>query len=493
MRNQVQLMTYADRLGGDLPGLLSLLQGPLAGLFGGVHVLPFFTPIDGADAGFDPIDHAAVDPRLGTWEDVAALGGSVELMADLIVNHASAQSPQFLDFLAHGAASRYAGMFLTLGKVFPGGTNERELLRIYRPRPGLPFTTVTLADRSRRIAWTTFTASQMDLDVADAETQRYLRRILERFADSGVSVVRLDAVGYAVKTPGTSCFLTPGTFALVDQLAAVASALGIEVLVEVHAHYERQIAIAAQVEWVYDFALPPLVLHALSTGDGRALRRWLALRPRNAVTVLDTHDGIGVLDVGADGETGRAGLLEPEAISALVDAIHQHSGGQSRQATGAAASNVDVYQVNCTYYDALGRRDDDYLLARLLQLFTPGIPQIYYVGLLFGTNDIGLLHRTGVGRDINRHVYTPDEIVEALQRPAVRRLLALIRLRNTHPSFGGEWTLRDTPDHQVAMRWQHDQHVAELAVDLRARTFTLRLSDGSTEQTLSDLGALPSH
>jgi sucrose phosphorylase len=157
---------------------------------------------------------------------------------------------------------------------------------------------------------------------------------------------------------------------------------------------------------VYDFALPPLVLHALGSGDGAPLGRWLEIRPRNAVTVLDTHDGIGVVDVGADSSDRTLfGLLAPDDIDRLVESIHAGSQGSSRLATGAAASNLDLYQVNCTYYDALGGDDARYLLARLLQFFTPGIPQVYYVGLLAGSNDMELLARSGVGRDVNRHHY----------------------------------------------------------------------------------------
>jgi sucrose phosphorylase len=125
LRNQVQLIAYADRLGGSLPELRELLDGPLAGVFGGVHVLPFFRPYDGADAGFDPADHTEVDPRLGAWEDLTALGGSGDLVVDVIVNHVSVDAPQFQDYLAHGASSAYAGMFLTMSSVFPEGLTSK--------------------------------------------------------------------------------------------------------------------------------------------------------------------------------------------------------------------------------------------------------------------------------------------------------------------------------------------------------------------------------
>ena len=108
MPQKCELITYADRLGGDLAGLHRVLNGPLAGLFGGVHILPFFTPFDGADAGFDPEDHTEVDPRLGSWDDIAALAAEYALMVDVIVNHVSSSGPQFTDWLANGKDSAYA-------------------------------------------------------------------------------------------------------------------------------------------------------------------------------------------------------------------------------------------------------------------------------------------------------------------------------------------------------------------------------------------------
>ncbi|MFB3777615.1 MAG: sucrose phosphorylase [Bryobacteraceae bacterium] len=468
MKNQTQLITYVDRLsGGGFRELKALLGGPLAGVFGGVHALPFFHPIDGADAGFDPIDHTVVDARLGTWEDVRSLSGSVEVVADLIVNHISLQSPQFLDFSRRGGDSPYAGMFISYDRVFPDGAREQDLLSIYRPRPTLPFSVTTLESGVKRIMWTTFNPQQIDIDVRHPATEAYLDTILERFHAGGVRMARLDAVGYAIKKPGTSCFMIPETFAYIAELTAKARALGIEVLVEIHSHFLKQIEIARQVDCVYDFALPPLVLHALFKKDGRPLARWLNISPRNAVTVLDTHDGIGVIDVGADA-AGTPGLLPPEDIDDLVETIHERSNGQSRQATGAAASNLDLYQVNCTFYDALGRRDTDYLIARALQLFAPGVPQVYYVGLLAGCNDMELLARTGVGRDINRHYYTPEEVEAALGRPVVRSQIDLMRFRNTHPAFGGEVRVEAPAAHRLAIEWRRGADLARLDVDLSA-------------------------
>jgi sucrose phosphorylase len=435
------------------------------------------------------VDHTQVDSRLGTWDDVLALSKSLEIMADLIVNHVSSRSHQFQDFIEHGEKSAYTEMFLTYNRVFPGGADESDLLKIYRPRPGLPFSKFSLANGEKRLLWTTFTGEQIDLDVRSPQGAGYLRKILLQFQSAGIDVIRLDAAGYAIKKAGTSCFMIPETFSFIAELAEEAHALGLEVLVEIHSHYLEQIEIARRVDWVYDFALPPLILHTLYTRNAGALKKWLGISPRNAITVLDTHDGIGVIDVGGDptDRNGRPGLLSAGEIGDLVEAIHQRSGGQSRKATGGAASNLDLYQVNCTFYDALGRNDNQYLIARAMQFFAPGVPQVYYVGLLAGSNDMELLGRTGVGRDINRHYYSGGEVAEQLARPVVQGLLHLIRIRNEHRAFEGAFTLGPSLNDTIVMEWRRETDWARLEVNLAAPSalITLSTSNGSEKIPVS--------
>ena len=482
LKNAVQLIAYVDRLsGGGFRQLQALLEGPLQGLFGGAHLLPFFHTIDGSDAGFDPIDHTLTDARLGSWEDVTALSFVTELMADLIVNHVSSESPQFADLWKRGRESPYDGLFLTLDDVFPQGAREADLLRIYRPRPGLPFTAILLANGERRLFWTTFTPKQLDINVQHPQASAYLEAILMEFKKAGIKSIRLDAAGYAIKQAGSSCFMIPETYQFIADLAAQAKNLGIEALVEIHSHYLEQIEIARRVDRVYDFALPPLILHGLFKGTARYLKNWLEISPRNAVTVLDTHDGIGVIDAGADAQ-GRPGLLPPAAIDELVETIHSRSNGASRQATGGAASNLDLYQVNCTFYEALGRRDTEYLIARALQFFAPGIPQVYYVGLLAGENDLALLARTGVGRDINRHYYAPGEVEKNLQRPVVQGLMQLMRFRNSHAAFGGDFRATSTADHLLSLAWEKDESWTRLDVDFAAPSASISHSSATGPQ-----------
>jgi sucrose phosphorylase len=476
-----QLIAYADRLAGTVSGLADLLDGPLAGAFGGVHVLPFFTPHDGVDAGFDPRDHTVVDPRLGTWDDVRRLAAGRTVMADVIVNHVSSQSRQFRDVREHGDASPWAPMFLTLSSVFPDGATEDDLARIYRPRPGLPFTAMQLGGQ-RRLVWTTFTADQVDIDLRTDEAWEYLESVVDTLTAGGVGQLRLDAVGYTGKEAGTDCFMTPSTQEYTERIVRQAHARGATVLVEVHGHHTQQIEIARTVDLVYDFALPPLVLHALTAHDLAPLEHWLQIRPTNAVTVLDTHDGIGIVDVGpSELRAGEPGLLAPDQIDSLVEAIHVNSAGTSRLATGAAASNLDLYQVNCTFYDALARDDRRYVLARLIQLFVPGIPQVYYVGLLAGTNDLELLGRTGVGRDVNRHHYTPGEIEHDLSRPVVRAQLDALRVRAAHRAFDGSFAW-STDGSRARFAWSAGSDRAELSFDVATATFLMTVSSASGSQ-----------
>ena len=184
-------------------------------------------------------------------------------MADLIINHISENSLQFQNYLKEGDESEYADLFLSFDKVFPSGATSAEILSIYRPRPQLPFAIKSFPDGGKRLLWTTFTSQQVDIDVESESGQQYLVGVMRVLAAGGVSVLRLDAAGYAIKRRGTSCFMLPDTIDLIKQLRRHAHDLSMEILVEVHAHYSTQIKLAECVDWVYDFALPPLLLHTL--------------------------------------------------------------------------------------------------------------------------------------------------------------------------------------------------------------------------------------
>ncbi len=484
VNNKVQLITYVDRLAGEgLSALGILLSNTFKDLFGGVHLLPFYETIDREDAGFDPIDHCQVDKRLGGWDDIKKLSGSYDLMADLIINHISSDSPQFQDYLDKGNNSKYAGMFLRYQDVFPTGATDEDLSSIYRPRPGLPFTSIKVAGLGEELFWTTFASKQIDINIFHHESKQYIDEIINCFKTSGVDLVRLDAVGYAVKKAGTSCFMTNETLNYIAAFSKHANTEDMEVLVELHSHYSTQIEIAEHVDKVYDFALPPLVLHTLYTDNASALKEWLKISPRNCISVLDTHDGIGIIDI-APGDN-KPGLLNNREINFLIEEIHQRSNGESRKSTGKAANNIDLYQINCTFYSALGKNDNDYLLARLIQFLCPGVPQIYYVGLLAGENDMHLLEQTKVGRDVNRHYYSESEIDQEIQREVVKNLFALIRFRNNHPAFQGEFFLLESDDDCLAVSWSTNNASLMAEISFSEHSFSIASTINGVEETFA--------
>lgn len=467
LRNAPQLITYPDSLGGDLRALAGLLDGPLSGRFGGIHVLPPF-PSSG-DRGFAPIDYRAIDPTFGTWADLERISRSLDLELDLIVNHVSRRSAEFRDFERRGRQSPYADLFLTLDKIWPDGVPDAaDVGRVFRRRP-LPYSAFVVEETGdvERV-WTTFGAAdpseQIDIDVRSPLAREMLAEQIGFFAERGVRLLRLDAVGYVAKVAGTSCFMVePGVEELLDWLRGVAEPLGVELLTEVHGDVALQRRLAAGGDWAYDFALPGLVLHAFLAGTAEPLARHLRSAPRRVITTLDSHDGIPI-------QPDLAGALTVDQARLVVDACLAAGGNLSRVYTtdGLPDPSFDVHQANCAYYAAMGKDDDSYLAARAIQLFGPGIPQVYYVGLLAGDNDLATVERSGEGRAVNRHDYTLDEVEAALQRPVVRRLLELLALRRDHPAFGGDLEITAAGP-RLQLAWRAGAARCALDVDLAAR------------------------
>src|SRR4051794_30749918 len=198
-----QLLTYPDSLGGNLRALAGLLDGPLAGLFRGVHILPPF-PSSG-DRGFAPVTYVDIDPRFGTWEDIRRIGADHDILLDVMINHISRQSPEFRDFQRSGRRSPYADLFITLDKIWSNGDPPAgDVAQIFLRKPDAPFSTVTIEEtgEAERI-WTSFGSAdwseQIDLDVTSRATRALVSGWLRFFARQGVRIVRLDAVGYVIK------------------------------------------------------------------------------------------------------------------------------------------------------------------------------------------------------------------------------------------------------------------------------------------------------
>lgn len=470
-RNAPQLLTYPDSLGGDLAAIRSLLDGPLRGLFGGIHVLPPF-PSSG-DRGFAPITYRELDPRFGSWEDIRALARDHDVLLDVMVNHISRRSEEFREFERQGLGAATADLFITLDKVWPDGEpTPEDVARIFLRKPGDPFSTVTVAATGEPIrVWTTFGTAdgfeQVDLDLRSPATRRLITGWFAGLAAAGVRIVRLDAVGYVVKRAGTSCFMVePDIWTILDWLRTAAADLGLLVLPEVHDRYPTHERLAAHGFWTYDFVLPGLVLHAFETGEAARLAAHLERSPDRQFTTLDCHDGIPV-------RPDLEGILGPAEMTRLAGRVVELGGNVNRLLSTTRADTVDVHQLNCTYYSALGEDDERYLAARAIQLFARGIPQVYYVGLLAGSNDLEGVERTGEGRAVNRHDYPLAEVDEALERPVVRRLVELLRLRASHPAFGGELAVETPAPTVLVLSRSAGAHRCVLTVDLASGVFDI--------------------
>ncbi|MGN1086005.1 MAG: sucrose phosphorylase [Porcipelethomonas sp.] len=430
LENKIMLITYADSMGNNLNELYEVLNRHYKDAVGGVHILPFFP--SSADRGFAPMCYDKVDEKFGDFSDIERLSKDYYLMFDFMVNHISASSEYFKDFVQNKENSEYRDMFIRYSKFWEKGepTPEQTDL-IYKRKPRAPYIDVTFADGSRDKIWCTFCEEQIDLDISTDTTKKFIKDTLLSMCRHGASVIRLDAFAYAVKKPDTSCFfIEPDIWELLYDIESIVKKENVEILPEIHEHYTIPMKIADKGFWIYDFALPVLTLHALYNHDGQYLKNWLEMCPMKQFTTLDTHDGIGIVDV--------KDLLPDEAVETVKEQMYSQGANVKKIYSSEAYNNLDIYQVNTTYYSALGNNDKAYLLARAIQFFAPGIPQVYYVGMLAGSNDIDLMERTKNGRDINRRYYSVEEVEQEQNRPVVKKLKELMILRNTHPAFSLE-------------------------------------------------------
>lgn len=478
VKNKVQLITYPDSLGGDLRALRQVLDRHFPDAFeGGIHILPPF-PSSG-DRGFAPLTYTEIEPRFGSWGDIKALGDRAPILLDLIVNHISSRSPYFQDYLRHGSRSAYADLFIPVEKYWPNGAPPREEIdRIFLRRP-TPFSEYSIRETGEvKTLWTTFgkttPSEQVDIDVHSPAARELLAECLRNFSRNGVKIVRLDAVGYVIKKVGTSCFFVePEVFQFLEWLEGIARPMDMDLLPELHADLPTQLRLQEKGYWIYDFVLPYLVLEAFTFGTSRRLKDYLTTRPPRQFTMLDCHDGIPV-------KPDLDGLVDVESAKNLVQVCLQRGGNLSRifSPSFKDRDGFDAHQIRGTYYSLLGCDDHAYLAARALQFFVPGIPQVYYVGLLAGANDEAQAARSGDGREINRHNYSIREVEQEVQRPVVRDLVRLIRFRNSHPAFHGSFSLNSCSDHEVSLGWHNGNHHARLHVDLQAHTFEIGYDDG---------------
>ena len=306
---------------------------------------------------------------------------------------------------------------------------------------------------------------QMDLNAQSQDVWNFYDETLRKLREYGATLVRLDAFAYLHKQPGmVNFFNKPGTWEYLERLKQIAEKYGLILLPEIHSEfgYGLHEEVADRGFVIYDFFFPGLVIDALDRGTNEHLLRWIhELTEKNLRTVnmLGCHDGIPVLDLKGIDIIGfsREGLLTDEQIDAVIERILAR-GGRVKNLFGPDGKKISYYQVNATFFSALGEDDQKLRLARAIQMFMPGIPQVWYLDLFAGKNDYAAADKgsTGGHKEINRTTLEMSDIEQGLKREVVKDQLAIMRLRNTSPAFGGELQISHTDAHLFQLTWANE-------------------------------------
>lgn len=340
---------------------------------------------------------------------------------------------------------------------------------------------------------------QMDLNARSELVWEFYEETLQKLRGYGAEIIRLDAFAYLHKEPGEANFFNrPGTWHYLERLREIAQKYDLIIFPEVHAEYGSGIheEVAENGYPIYDFFFPGLVIDALERGTNEALLRWIAeikARGLQTINMLGCHDGIPVLDLKGKQTNGayRPGLLDDAQIEAVMELIISR-GGRVKNLFGHDGKQIAYYQVNATFFSALGEDERKLLLARAIQMFMPGIPQVWYLDLFAGKNDYEAADRGGIAghKEINRTTLSLADVEAGLGRCIVRDQLVLIRLRNTSPAFAGEMRIAETEPHLLHISWQHPEATVTLKADLRDHSFTVYEGDMTTETALITVGGL---
>ncbi|MGB5835121.1 MAG: sugar phosphorylase [Thiohalocapsa sp.] len=439
------LICYADMIHADsmaetgespLAVLHRFLRDRVGDAVSAVHLLPFF-PYS-SDDGFSVLNYRAVDPELGDWHEIQRLGERYRLMVDLVINHVSSQSHWFRAYCNGMAPERH---------YFIEVDDDADLTRVTRPRTSPLLRPVQTPTGEHRV-WTTFSHDQIDVDFSNPDVLFEFLDILLFYVHNGAQIVRLDAIAYLWKEIGTSCVHLPQTHEVVKLLRDVLEMLqpGLVLITETNVPHAENVSYFGdgdEAHMVYQFSLPPLLLHALSTGNAAYLADWAANleTPPPGCTYFNftaSHDGIGVRPL--------EGLLPVDEFNALVAAVEQQGGLVSRRSNPDGSTTP--YELNITYFDAvsvpgdLDRSIDRFLCAQTVAMSLQGIPGIYFNSLLGASNNLSGVEQTGRARTINREKWTESKLAAMLSddsahqaRRVLPEYLRRLNLRRAQPAF----------------------------------------------------------
>ena len=444
----VVLITYGDLVfqEGKVPlcALHDFLRTYMQGAINTVHILPFFP--SSSDRGFAIVDYEEVDPRMGTWQDIEELSDHFRLMFDGVFNHASSKSQLFQRFLnGHPGYEDVVVAFNTRDAIHP------DYLRlILRPRTSsllTPFRTIN----GTRFVWTTFSPDQVDLNFRNEQVLQRVVEILLYYVRRGADIVRLDAVTYIWREIGTACAHLVETHALVKLFRAILDVVApqVAIVTETNVPHADNIGYfgdgADEAQMVYNFALPPLVLHAFHRSDASALTAWASSLQHVSDTAtyfnfLASHDGVGLL--------GARGVLPDAEIDFLVAKIREHGGLVSYRDSGDGTPSP--YELNVTWWNAVNRDDaeepiglqvDRFLATRAVSLSLRGVPGIYLPSLFGARNDTQTALASKDNRSINRKTIQVEPLVAMLSdrrswvRQVATRFRRLLKRRAKQPAF----------------------------------------------------------
>ncbi len=438
----IVLITYADQFSAPgekaLPVFTRFYNEWLSRSFSHVHLLPFYPW--SSDDGFSVIDYHEVAPETGSWRDVAELKKSASLMFDFVCNHMSAKSKWFENYI--NQTPGYEDFFISVDP-------ETDLSAVTRPRALPLLTPFTLHDGSVRHLWTTFSEDQIDLNFASPEVLIAMVDVLLHYLMEGARYIRLDAVGFMWKIPGTNCIHLEQTHRLIQLFRAITDrvAPGTVLITETNVPHKDNISYFGdgenEAQMVYQFSLPPLVLHAVHCQDVRALCQWASsLKLPSMKTTwfnfLASHDGIGLNPL--------RGILPESEILSLVEKLQQE--GALVNWKNNPDGTRSPYEINVTYLDALSAKESEdneriarFILAHAVLLSFPGVPAVYIQTILGSRNDYDGVERLGYNRAINRKKYRAGEIDaelednKSLRHSICHRLTQLITIRRTEKAF----------------------------------------------------------
>lgn len=439
--SDIMMITYGDSVIREnekpLVSLKGFLEKYCVNTINKVHILPFF-PYS-SDDGFSVIDYSTVNQSLGDWKDINALAEDYGLMFDLVINHCSARSRWFQNFIkAKGTGKDY---FFT-GKL------EDDLSKVVRPRTS-PLLRETKTPNGLEHVWCTFSHDQVDFDFRNPEVLISFVKIIRDYLDQGATVFRLDAVAFLWKVVGTTCINLPETHETIRLLRTLIENVAPEAIIITETNIPNRENLtyfgnANEAHAIYNFSLPPLLVNTLVTGDCRYLKAWLMSMPpaQNGTTYFNfiaSHDGIGLRPA--------EGLLTDDEIASLVHTM-QNFGGRVSWRTSDMGKQKP-YEINITLFDALQGtikgpdryQIDRFICAHAIMLGLEGIPGIYIHSLLATSNDYEKVENTGQNRSINRHRWDFDKLEQQLDDPrsqhhkVLTRLSQLIRVRKAQPAF----------------------------------------------------------